>query len=64
MSRTLTRGDYCRKQAAQCASAAGATSLVEAREAYLNLAQGWLLLAAVFEGGPVPPSKTNQITEI
>jgi hypothetical protein len=54
MSRTLARGEYCRNQAAQCAAAATNTCLVEAREAYLNLEQGWLLLAADFEGGPAP----------
>jgi hypothetical protein len=37
--------DYSR-QASACASAALATSITEIKEAYLNLEQGWLCLAA------------------
>jgi hypothetical protein len=51
MSRILVRGDHCRKQASQCAVAAAAATLVEVKEAYLNLQQGWLVLAADLENG-------------
>lgn len=39
------RTAYCHRQAAKCASAAAATTLPEAREAYLNMQRAWLHLA-------------------
>jgi hypothetical protein len=45
MSHNSDRTAFCRKQAAECASAARATTLPEVREAYLNMEQAWLRLA-------------------
>jgi hypothetical protein len=53
MSRTIGRTAYCRQQAAECAAAAAATALLEVKEAYLNLEQGWLKLAPELEGGKI-----------
>jgi hypothetical protein len=58
MPRTKDRKSYCQQQAAECASAATATTLSEAREAYLNMEQAWLQLAPdvdsnqTFSGSP------------
>jgi hypothetical protein len=45
MRQTVTRTEYCRKQAEDCAAAAAATPLTDVKEAYLNLEQAWLQLA-------------------
>jgi hypothetical protein len=49
------KNEYCREQAAECASAATATVLADIKEAYLNLEQGWLQLAHEFEEMPKSP---------
>jgi hypothetical protein len=53
MPRPNERTDHCRAQAAKCASAAAATAIMDVREAYLNLEQGWLQLVPEIEGGRV-----------
>lgn len=40
---------YCRRQAAECATAAATTSLPEVRDAYLNMERAWLELAPELE---------------
>lgn len=45
MPRINDRTEYCHRQAAECASAAAATTLSEVKEAYLNMQQAWLRLA-------------------
>jgi hypothetical protein len=65
MSRTVGRTDYCRAQAAECAAAAETTTILELKEAYLNLEQGWLQLAPEIEGGRISsisrePDKSDQ----
>lgn len=50
MPRISNRTAYCQQQAAQCASAAIATTLNEIREAYLNMEQAWLHLAPDVDG--------------
>jgi hypothetical protein len=52
MPRTKDRSSYCQQQAAECASAATATTLSEAREAYLNMEQAWLQLAPDVDSNP------------
>lgn len=39
------RTTYYRQQASACATAALTTAIAEVRQAYLDLAQGWLCLA-------------------
>jgi len=56
MPHTREKGGYCRGQAAQCATAATAAALMEIREAYLNLEQGWMELAREFEEMPELPA--------
>lgn len=51
MPRALHRTEYCRQQAADCASAAAATKVDNVREAYRNLEQAWLELAPELENG-------------
>jgi len=53
MPSTIGRTAYCGQQAAECASAATATTLSEVKEAYLNLEQAWLKLAPELEGGRI-----------
>jgi hypothetical protein len=53
MSRTLGRTDYCRTQAAKCSAAAVGTAILDVKEAYVNLEQGWLQLALELEGGGI-----------
>jgi len=55
MPHTREKGEYCRGQAAECATAATATTLSEIREAYLNLEHGWMELAREFEEMPELP---------
>jgi hypothetical protein len=55
MPRPRGKNEYCREQAAECASAATATVLADVKEAYLNLEQGWLQLAHEFEEMPKSP---------
>jgi hypothetical protein len=45
MPRSSQRTEYCQKQAAECAAAASAAAMLDVKEAYLNLEQGWLQLA-------------------
>lgn len=45
MSNITDRTTYCHRQAAKCASAAAATTLPDAKEAYLNIQRAWLQLA-------------------
>jgi hypothetical protein len=59
MPRIIGRTDYCRAQAAKCASAAEATAILDIREAYLNLEQGWLQLAPEIEGGRVSSTSAD-----
>jgi hypothetical protein len=57
MARTNDRTAYCHRQAAECASAAAATTLSEAREAYLNMQQAWLQLAPDLASNPSAADK-------
>jgi hypothetical protein len=52
MARADQRKAYCRRQAADCATAASTTLVADVKEAYLNLEQGWLQLAADAEDRP------------
>jgi hypothetical protein len=45
MSHFRGREIYCRQQATECATAADSTAFIFVRQAYLDLEQGWLLLA-------------------
>lgn len=59
MARTTNRTEYCRRQAADCASAAAATKVDNVREAYRNLEQAWLELAPDIENsGRISPAST------
>jgi hypothetical protein len=55
MSRHIERTAYCQEQAAECAKAAFESTIVEVKEAYMNLEQGWLQLAPEL-GDSAPPS--------
>lgn len=59
MARALDRTEYCRLQAAECASAAAITSLPEVREAYLNMERAWLELAPGMDGDQNPETKDH-----
>jgi hypothetical protein len=48
------RTAYCHRQACACAAAASAAAMADVREAYVNLEQGWLTLAAKAEVAPDP----------
>jgi hypothetical protein len=49
------KGEHCRDQAAECATAATVATLADVREAYLNLEQGWIELASEFDEMPELP---------
>lgn len=55
MPRLREKNEYCREQAAVCATAAIATVLPDVKEAYLNLEEAWLQLAQEFEEMPEMP---------
>ena len=69
MPHSREKNEYCREQAAECASAATASVLADVKEAYLNLEQGWLQLAHEFEEMPKAPvasglSEKNQNSKL
>jgi hypothetical protein len=51
--------DY-KQQARACASAALATGIAEIKQAYLELEQGWLCLAAKGGASPVPKAPLSK----
>jgi len=57
------RSAYCRDRAAECAAAANSTTLADVREAYLNLARGWLCLVPEIErGAATAPDPAHEAT--
>jgi hypothetical protein len=61
MPHHIQRSDYCTKQAADCATAASATTIAEIKNAYVSLQEGWLYLAADGEGSR--PANATPVAE-
>jgi hypothetical protein len=57
-ARLSARGEYCRGQAADCASRAATTTLADVKDAYLQLEQAWMQLIPDFD--PTPDSKSTR----
>jgi hypothetical protein len=58
------RTAHYRRQASACATAALATAIAELRQAYLDLEQGWLCLAAKGDGSSAASALPKSADEV
>jgi hypothetical protein len=63
MPRANDRTAYCRQQAAECASAAATTTLLEVKEAYLNMERAWLQLAPDVASNQTIPDRPESMEQ-